>query len=273
SAEFWGLRMSPGLVGTRADVDLPLPDNVRRYYFPGTTHGGGRGGFVAGANDRPGRYELPLNPNPQSETMRALFVALTDWVTRDVEPPSSAYPRLDRGELVRPDHRPMGFPPIPGQPLPDNLINPFYDYDFGPEFNRADVSGVMTRQPPIIRGLIPQLVPTVDSDGNETSGVASVLHQAPLGTYLGWNVNSGGFYQGHGGGFQGGYIPFAETRAARLAAGDPRPSIEERYTNHAGYVAAVQRAAEGLVQRRFLLPEDASRLVKQAETSNVLKNR
>ena len=53
----------------------------------------------------------------------------------------------------------------------------------------------MTRQPPIIRGLIPQLVPTVDSDGNETSGVASVLHQAPLGTYLGWNVNSGGFYQ------------------------------------------------------------------------------
>ena len=45
SSEFWGLRMSPGLVGTKANVDIPLPSNVRRYYFPGVTHGGGRGGF------------------------------------------------------------------------------------------------------------------------------------------------------------------------------------------------------------------------------------
>src|SRR5262249_61529453 len=45
SAEFWGLRMSPNLVGTRADRDIPLPANVRRYYFPGTTHGGGAGAF------------------------------------------------------------------------------------------------------------------------------------------------------------------------------------------------------------------------------------
>ena len=45
STEFWGLRMSPGLIGTDAEADIPLPDNVRRYYYPGTTHGGGRGGF------------------------------------------------------------------------------------------------------------------------------------------------------------------------------------------------------------------------------------
>ena len=38
--------MSPGLVGTDAAADIPLPDNVRRYYMPGTTHGGGRGGFT-----------------------------------------------------------------------------------------------------------------------------------------------------------------------------------------------------------------------------------
>src|SRR4030095_11903996 len=46
-AEVWGLRFSPGLVGTSADVDIPLPGNVRRFYFPGTTHGGGSGGFNA----------------------------------------------------------------------------------------------------------------------------------------------------------------------------------------------------------------------------------
>jgi hypothetical protein len=44
SSEFWGLRMSPDLIGTDATRDLPLPGAVRRYYYPGTTHGGGRGG-------------------------------------------------------------------------------------------------------------------------------------------------------------------------------------------------------------------------------------
>ena len=53
AAEFWGLRMSPGLVGTDAKQDIALPENVRRYYMPGTTHGGGPGGFqIAQAGQR-----------------------------------------------------------------------------------------------------------------------------------------------------------------------------------------------------------------------------
>src|SRR5260370_4874184 len=44
-SEFWALRMSPNLVGTDAKVDIPLPPNVRRYYFPGTLHGRGTGAF------------------------------------------------------------------------------------------------------------------------------------------------------------------------------------------------------------------------------------
>ena len=44
--EFWYLRESPNLVGTDAKADIPLPANVRRYFFPGTSHGGGRGGFT-----------------------------------------------------------------------------------------------------------------------------------------------------------------------------------------------------------------------------------
>ena len=46
SAEFYSLRMSSNLVGTRADKDIPLPANVRRYYSPSTRHGGGAGGFA-----------------------------------------------------------------------------------------------------------------------------------------------------------------------------------------------------------------------------------
>jgi len=271
SAEFWGLRMSPNLLGTKADVDIPLPPNVRRYYFPGTTHGGGRGGFSAEVAAAQGACELPNNPNPQSETMRALIVALTDWVVKDLEPPQSVYPRLDQGQLARPDHRAMGFPLIPGAPLPDNLINPLFDYDFGPEFKYGDLSGVMTLRPPVIKRVLPMLVPKVDADGNETSGVPSSLHQAPLGAYLGWNVTRTGFYKGRGCGFAGGFIPFAKTKAERLATGDPRLSLEERYHDHVGYVAVVKNAVESLLSRHFLLPEDAERLIRQAGESDILR--
>ncbi len=271
SAEFWGLRMSPNLLGPNAEVDIPLPANVRRYYFPGTTHGGGRGGFATDAGAAPTPCDLPNNPNPQAESMRALILALTDWVTKNAEPPASVYPLLAKGDLVRPEHRAMGFPRIPGMPLPDQLINPLYDYDYGPAFDYANLSGVFTQQPPYIKRILPMLVPRVDADGNETSGVASALHRAPLGTYLGWNVTRTGFYKGRVCGFAGGFLPFAKTKAERIASGDPRPSLEERYGDHAGYVAAVKKAIEELQRQRFLLPEDAARILKQAEESNVLR--
>ena len=203
--------------------------------------------------------------------MRALLVALTEWVTRDIAPPPSAYPRLVEGQLVTPDAQSMGFSHIPGRPLPDGLINPFYNYAFGTPFNARDLSGVIAMQPPAIKGVLPQLVPKVNADGNETSGVPSALHQAPLGTYVGWNVHDQGFYQGQGKGYFGGYIPFAKTKAERLAKSDPRLSLEERYQDHAGYVTQVKMAVERLVKERFLLPEDGERLVQQAEESNVLK--
>ncbi len=119
--------------------------------------------------------------------------------------------------------------------------------------------------PPTIKQVIPSLVPKVDADGNEVGGVPSVLHQAPLGTYLGWNV------QTPNGSYAGGFIPFANTKEERLAKGDPRLSLEERYRDHAGYVAVVKAAAERQVKEHFLLPEDAARLIKAAEASNVLR--
>ena len=269
ATEFWGLKMSPGLVGTRADADIPLPPEVRRYYFPGVTHGGGRGGFDAA---RPGRgCVLWDNPNPSAETVRALRQALTDWVVRGTAPPPSQYPTLAAGDLVPPTRAAMGFPPIPGQPLPDNLINPFYVYDFGPAFRDNDLSGAIAVQPPPVRAMVPMLVPRTDADGNEIGGVPSVLHQAPLGTYLGWNVTGAGYLKGRGCGFVGGFIPFAGTKAQREAAGDPRLSLEERYATHDGYVAKVRAAAKRMVEARFLLAGDADRIVREAEASGVLR--
>jgi hypothetical protein len=274
ATEFWALRMSPDLVGTSAAEDIPLPENVRRYYFPGTTHGGGAGGFSTAtpppARGRAGTCALPSNPNPESDTMNALLAAMEDWVVKSTPPPPSQYPHRKDGTLVRATKAAMGFPAIPGLAFTDNFENPLSDYDWGPDFNYNDVSGVISKEPPAIKQVIPLLVPKVNADGNEIGGEPSVLHQAPLGTYLGWNITASGFFKGQVCAFAGGYVPFAKTKAERLASQDPRPSLEERYRDHDGYVAAVRAAADKAVRERFLLPADAERLVQQAMTSNVL---
>ena len=270
SAEFWGLRMSPDLVGTDARTDIPLPANVRRYYYPGTTHGGGRGGFVIDAAPAPPGCTLPANPNPQADTTRALTRALVDWVVRDTAPPDSRYPRLARGELVPPTAMAAAFAGIPGARDPAPLLNPFLEYEFGPGLVLNDLTGVLRMAPPRVLRELPSLVPRVGPDGNELDGVPSVLHQAPLGTYLGWNAYAGGFFKDQGCGFSGGYLPFARTRAEREARRDPRPSLEERYQTHDGYVRVVRAAAEAAVAQRFLLREDAARLIAEAERSDVL---
>jgi hypothetical protein len=271
ASEVWGLRASPDLVGTKADRDIPLPANVRRYYFPGVTHGGGRGGFSAETPASTGRCELPDNPNPSSDTMRALGEVLVEWVMKNTAPPPSVYPRLDHADLVPAVHQALGFPVIPGVPLPDGIQLPLYEYDFGPKFNVRDLSGWITIQPPVIKEVLPSLAARVNADGNEMSGVASVLHQAPLGTYLGWNVTGWGYFKGTECGFAGGYVPFAKSKAERLAAGDPRLSLEERYGTHEKYVAVVKTATTHLVKDRFLLQADADRLIAEAEASNVLR--
>jgi hypothetical protein len=272
SAEFWGLRLSPDLVGTGARRDLPLPANVRRYYYPGTTHGGGRGGFrVDVASTANSLCTLPDNPNPEADQTRALTRALVEWVTTGTPPPASRYPTLASGDLVPATRAAIGLPDIPGLPFNDRILNPVVRYDFGPDFHAADLSGVMSVVPPRILGVLPTLVPRVNEDGNETAGVPSVQMLAPLGTYLGWNTVRAGFFAGQGCGFQGGWIPFAKTKAERLANHDPRLSLEERYGTHEDYVARVRRAAEQAVRDRFLLSEDAARIVREADASGVLR--
>jgi len=304
SAEVWALKLTPEWVGTDARTDIPLPKNVRRYYIASSSHGGGAGGFntsLPGAElpsagpscpgNNFGTGVLPANPVPHTQTVNALRVHFRNWVMKGTLPPESVYPTLNgkKGdgtknssganvpELVAANKAAMGFPTIPGlrPTLPEaDFIMPVLDYDWGADFNYTDASGVPTKAPPPVRQVIKMLVPRVDADGNEMGGVPNVLTDAPLGTYLGWNVTAGGarpFHQGQICNYVGGMVPFARTRAERLANGDPRASLQERYADHAGYVAAVRRAAANAVARGFLLPADADGLVSAAEASLVLK--
>jgi len=127
---------------------------------------------------------------------------------------------------------------------------------------------------PRIKQVIKMLVPKVDADGNEIGGVPVVLREAPLGTYTGWNITAGGtmpFHKDKLCMYAGGMIPFAKTKAERTANNDPRLSLEERYTDHAGYVAAVRKAAASALQQKFLLQQDADALIAAADASAVLK--
>lgn len=281
AAEMWGLTLSPSFIGTNADRDLPVPANVRRYYIPSTQHGGGPGGFNVNPANAPqcpgpnfGRGIFAANPVPHTETMNALRIHFRNWVMKDTAPPPSTYPSLANGYLVDPTKDATGFPSIPGVPAnaPTGLINPMLDYDWGPNFNYVDGSGMPTKVPPGIKYVIRMKAPRVDADGNELGGVPVVLRDAPLGTYLGWNVVAEGFHKGKICNYAGGMIPFATTRAERTANGDPRPSLEERYKTHDGYVEAVRTAAAKAVAEKFLLPEDAEKLIAQAAASNVLAN-
>jgi hypothetical protein len=275
SAEVWGLRQSFTLVGTTAKKDIPIPDNVRRYYFPGVSHGGGPGGFATFTNavKAAATCALPTNPAPVGPMRSALMSRLVAWVTKNTPMPDSKYPTIADGTLVRNTNAAMGFPAIPGQPMPEGVQFPLVHYDLGPQFRYADQSGVVARLP-VAKGTLPQLVVRVDADGNEVAGIKSPLLSAPLGTYTGWNVTTSGMYAGQlcgppfGTSPIGGFIPFAKTKAERTASGDPRLSLEERYVDHAGYVRSVKAAADKLVSDGYLLADDAATMVTQAERMN-----
>ncbi len=290
SAEVWALKLTPAWVGTDGKVDLPLPANVRRYYIASSHHGGGAGGFdsslpgvglpATGAmcpGNNYGQGILPANPMPHTETVNALRVHFRNWVMKGREPPASRWPTIADGNLGAASKQGIGFPTLPGlrATLPEaDFILPVFDYDWGPGFNKADGSGIASKAPPGILQVLPMLAPKVDADGNERGGVPVVLADAPLGTYLGWNISAGGakpFHQGQICNYVGGMLPFAKTAQERQASGDPRLSLEERYGSHAGYVAAVRKAALNAILHGFLLAEDADALIKAADASAVLR--
>jgi hypothetical protein len=263
--EMWYSHGSVGIAGTRGKQDLELPGNVRRYYHAGTTHGGGGGGYILGTAGAPGTLNS-TNPNPQSYINRALYVAMVDWVTTGRKPPKSAYPNVKNRTLVQPTSAAMGWPNIPNAPTPDGVMNPVLDYDFGPLFRYNDDSGIISNAAAPIKRVIPTLAPSVDKDGIDRAGVKSILAQLPLGTYTGWRPITTGPLAGREASLAAGYIPFPRTKAERLATGDPRASIEERYPTLWMYYTHAVSAAQNLICKGLLLPDDATREVERVLT-------
>ncbi|MEN6440541.1 MAG: alpha/beta hydrolase domain-containing protein [Syntrophobacter sp.] len=266
SAELYGRVLSFMLHDTSDEKDIPLRKNIRFYYFPGTSHGGGGGGFTHKPSTS-SSYVLATNPNPETQTLQALQAAMVDWVVSGTEMPASKYPTISSGELVRNRAKAMGWPKIPDVPTPTCRAIGLLDYDYGSSFNYNDLSGVITNQPPEVKQVLTALVPRVDKSGNETAGVPSLLHKVPLGTYTGWNMYASTWFKDQVPGLVGGYIPFAKTKEERLVSGDSRPSLQELYGLHSGYMCKLRKAAAKMVKQRYLRQADADKLIAQADAT------
>ena len=259
SSEYWGGHGALAHVSADGSRDVEPPDLVRSWLFCGTQHGPANLPVSDTNPDSGARGTQPLNFVDYRPLMRAALVHLDNWVTHDHEPPANRYPNHADGTITETAKLADTFRALPGVEFP-TYLKTMRVLDFGPD--RA----VPTQIPPVVGDAYPSLVSAVDADGNEVGGVRLPSVSVPLATYAGWNVRHadiGGAGQvlAPGGTVVGCAIPFAVTRAERLAANDPRASIEERYASRDEYLARVRDAANQLVAEGYLLAEDVATVV------------
>ena len=237
--------------------DLRDSRDVRFYLLSSLPHNASTG---------PGLCQQPGNPLVPNPGLRALLVALDDWVTVGKKPPASRVPRRSNGTLVSSTpQEEAGFPSIPGVTY-NGLMTTGDLFDFGQSFEQ----GILSNLPPIFLGSpYPAFVPRTDADGNDIAGIRLPEIEVPLATYTGWSLRAAAFAGDDLCDASGQKLDFAQTKAERLALGDPRPSIEERYPTHEKYVKDVTHAAKRLIHQRLLLAEDVQRYVLSAEASSI----
>ena len=248
AAEYWGAGRVAAL--THTDVagtrDIEFSENVRSYFFAGTSHGPAP--FPPTALSDDSLLANPVNPNA---SIHALRLAMHQWVTEDLSPPPSAYPKLGDGTLIPVSG--VKFPAVPGMASPNGITaggrvrNPVW----------PDGAGEGTE--------LPLLVPRVDTDGNDLAGIRMPDLAVPLGTATGWVFRPEAMGSPHEIYLlRGAWVPFATTKARRIETADPRPSLEERHPSKGDYLAKVKKVLEDLIEGRFLDESDLEPQLKQA---------
>jgi len=262
--EYWVKAAS--LLHTTPDGKRDLPESyfTRNYLISSHQHGS------PGDPKSMGNCQQFLNPLDSAPVQRALFIALDEWATRRIQPPPSRVPRIRDKTLAPPlPQSGVGFPDIPGVTY-TGLKTTRYLLDYGPNYYETGIASI---NPPVITPpyqdnpangpIYPSYVPRTDEDGNDIAGVRLVDVTMPLATYTGWALRSGP-QANDGCEGSGQMIPFARTQAERLAKGDPRLSIEERYPSYEFYARRVVYAIKQMVQQRLMLCEDADNEVARA---------
>ena len=238
STEYWQKGASLLTTDPLGMKDVALPEDSRVYMIAGTQHGG-----RVGATTDPGPNRNPRNPHSPMPAVRALLIALDEWVASGKAPPASRVPTLGDGTLVEPDK--TGFPAIPGAAVVTvtNEVAPSGDWVDPKPAGRAYRT----------------LVCRVDDDGNEIAGVRLPDIAVPLATYTGWNEYKPPYPRGELADRDGSYFAF------------PADKIAQRYRNRADYVAKVTAVVDQLMKERLLLREDADRYLEKARAETRVK--
>jgi hypothetical protein len=257
ASEYWVKAASLMTTDPAGKEDLPDSPFTRIYFMSSMQHGTASG-------TSKGACQQLQNPLDSQSVQRALFTAMDKWATAGTLPPPSQTPKLSNGTFVKPDQSSTGFPHIPGVTY-TGLKTTRYLLNYGPNFY---VTGIPTLNPPAFNApyqdnpangpIYPSFVPKTDADGNDIAGIRLPEVQVPLATYTGWGLRAAP-QNDDGCEGPGQYIPFPRTKAERLASGDPRLSIEERYANIETYSSKLRSAIDDLVRAGYLLPFDAER--------------
>ena len=272
--EYWVKGASLFHTDPMGKVDLPDHPMTRLYLISSHQHGVGNGNAKGSCQ----QFGNPLNSAP---IQRALWEALDLWSTEGVAPPPSSVPHLADGTLVPAlPQSAVGFPTIPGV-IYTGLKSTRYLLNYGRDFYRT---GIMTINPPAITPpmfdnpkngpIYPTYVPKTDEDGNDIAGIRLPDVTVPLATYTGWSLRDGA-HANDGCEGAGQMIAFPKTKADRLASGDPRLSVEERYPSFSVYGAMVKNAVEDMVTKRLMLREDAQpavdRLLRAGQATGAIR--
>lgn len=256
--EYWAKNMALLHVGTNGK-DLPEIADVRSYLVASLPHTGGQPASGKGI------CQQERNPLVGNSVLRALLVAMDEWVTTGKEPPASRLPRRADGTLVTSGQSEVGFPTIPGVTY-NGRMHTGDQFDYGPDADK----GILTTLPPRKIGTpYPALVPKTDADGNGIAGIRIPEVAVPTATYTGWALRAKA--NGDSCDAFGQVIPFAKTKLERTTSGDPRASLEERYASQADYVGKVTTVANALKVERLLLDEDVQASIAKATASNIAR--
>jgi hypothetical protein len=254
STEYWCRAAS--LLHTTPDgaADVPLDPNVRLYFIAGGQHG-------VSASPTRGLDQNPRNILDYRPILRALLVALDQWVSEGKEPPPSSYPRLADKTLVTIETYRATFPKIPGVNLPLAPYAPLR-LDLGPRWKTERIADQI---PPRIGAAYVTLVPAVGPDGNELVGIHLPDIAVPIATFTGWNLRGPkAGAEGEVTRLNGSYLPFARSARERATMRDLRPAVTERYPTPEAYVSKVRATAEELRKKNLLLDEDVQAIVERA---------
>jgi hypothetical protein len=256
STEYWARAGSLTHTSDDGRADVPLAPTSRLYFLAGTPHSMGGLPLSKGRD----QFRQFVNFAEQRWVTRALLLELDAWTRGDREPPASQYPAIAKGELVPLED--VHFPKVPSFPFTTYMPR-VWRMDYGREYS---TTRVITIEPPQTGEPYRVLVPQVNSDGNDLAGIRLPEVAVPIGTYTGWNVTVPQLSElRYLSGLVGGFEPFARTKEQRLANGDTRLSIAERYSGRPDYLVKVRRAADDLVRQRFLRVEDVPAVLQAAE--------